>query len=378
MPSLYLNETATPMHGPGVVTLGWALGALNAGWDVATRGAMPDVWCPSHRLLWDRLGGRVTSSGAFDWSLQLISNGGQCFPLPDGVTADRRAAVVVTEDTFWSPAALAALSDFDQVFTLSRWNQKILADWGVVSVLVRQGIFAEHWHPAPVDPARDRFIVYAPGKLEYRKGQDLIVAALRAFQQRYPKTFLLTNWQNAFPKSLAGLDMSAHLTGMPAVRKDGLLDLTGWMRRQGFKASDTMDLGLLPNHLLPPIVRQAALALFCSRCEAATSLPLAECLASSSVRTAAVVGTGAADLAGLSTYPIEAAPRAPYPPVPGFEQTTGWVEPDVPSILLVLEQAYAEWQARRPVHPRMSPALFLDRWSWNAVTVSLLEELTHG
>ncbi len=39
-----------------------------------------------------------------------------------------------------------------------------------------------------------KFVVFSGGKLEFRKGQDLAVAAMRIFMQRHSDVVFITAW----------------------------------------------------------------------------------------------------------------------------------------------------------------------------------------
>ena len=51
----------------------------------------------------------------------------------------------------------------------------------------------------------ERFIVYSGGKLEHRKGQDIVVAAFREFVKTHPDAVLATTWHNQWPMTMAGM-----------------------------------------------------------------------------------------------------------------------------------------------------------------------------
>lgn len=53
-------------------------------------------------------------------------------------------------------------------------------------------------NPVPV-------VLHAGGKLEFRKGQDLVVAAMRRFLPHHPDARLLFAWHNPWPDYLRTL-----------------------------------------------------------------------------------------------------------------------------------------------------------------------------
>ena len=44
-------------------------------------------------------------------------------------------------------------------------------------------------------------VIFSGGKLELRKGQDLVVAAFKIFHARHPDALLISSWQNGWPES---------------------------------------------------------------------------------------------------------------------------------------------------------------------------------
>jgi hypothetical protein len=45
----------------------------------------------------------------------------------------------------------------------------------------------------------DRFKIFSGGKLEFRKGQDLVLLAFRAFAHRHSDVLLGTAWSQPWP-----------------------------------------------------------------------------------------------------------------------------------------------------------------------------------
>src|SRR5262249_47448295 len=84
----------------------------------------------------------------------------------------------------------------------STWNKQVLVGHGISQVeVVLQGVDTTHFHPAPkADWLRDRFAVFSGGKLERRKGQDIVVQAFRVFAQRHREALLVTAWSSPWPQ----------------------------------------------------------------------------------------------------------------------------------------------------------------------------------
>src|ERR1044072_1483382 len=102
--------------------------------------------------------------------------------------------VMVFENTAFSPAWVETLRQYPLIVTLSSWNAELLRAAGVERVqVVFQGADASLFHPAPrVGLCRDPFVILSAGKIELRKGQDIVLRAFRAFAQRDPESLPVT------------------------------------------------------------------------------------------------------------------------------------------------------------------------------------------
>uniref|UniRef100_A0ACD5GTC9 Uncharacterized protein n=1 Tax=Desertifilum tharense IPPAS B-1220 TaxID=1781255 RepID=A0ACD5GTC9_9CYAN len=102
------------------------------------------------------------------------------------------------EDTCWSAEAIAKAKAYDRIIAGSTWNAQVLRGYGLTNVCTAlQGIDPTIFHPAPkANWFKDRFVIFSGGKLEYRKGQDIVIAAFKRFQQRHPEALLMTAWHN--------------------------------------------------------------------------------------------------------------------------------------------------------------------------------------
>ncbi len=249
-------------------------------------------------------------------------------------------ALAVFEDTHFPADAVARAADYDLVVAGSTWNADVLRRNGVGNVTtVFQGIDTTLYHPAPRGPfLRDRFVVFSGGKLEYRKGQDVVVAAFRAFKARHPEAFLLTLWQNRWAGTLPDLDRAGHVRGRPQVDAAGQMILGPWLAANGIAAEDTWDVGLVVNHQLPLFLRHADVAVFASRAEGATNLVAMECLASG-LPAILSANTGHLDLIDDSRC-VPLRRQQPARPAAGYAGVDGWGESSVDELVEALEGVY--------------------------------------
>jgi len=113
----------------------------------------------------------------------------------------------------------------------------------------------------------DKFVVFAAGKLEFRKAQDLVVAAFKQFVARRPDALLVTVWQNPWPESIKTLSESTHISSLPDLTKnpaDAIMTGTG---HEGLPEDTHIDLGVAGHGDLQHILFDVEVSVFPNRCE---------------------------------------------------------------------------------------------------------------
>jgi glycosyltransferase involved in cell wall biosynthesis len=273
----------------------------------------------------------VATRAAHDVALTGKPNVGVCF----FVTAEFSAAV------------RARLQALDLVVSGCRWNAELLRANGVERVVnILQGIDPTLFHPAPRHGLLgDRFLVFSGGKLERRKGQDIVVAAFKLFAERHPDALLVTAWHSPWPEVARSLDRSG-LAAPVRFQANGAVDAAGWAVASGIAEHQVLDLGLVPNRSMPPLLREMDVALFPNRSEPGTNLVAMEAMACG-VPTILSANTGHLDL----IEPDNSFPLTRQTPLTGdeagFGGVPGWGESDVDEIVATLEAAYADREAAR-------------------------------
>lgn len=256
------------------------------------------------------------------------------------------AGFVFLESTDINPANLDKVAKLDRVLAGSSWNGEVLRSLGLENVeVLLQGIDPSLFHlpDEGADNASERFTIFSGGKLEYRKGQDIVLAAFRAFRERHADARLMTLWQNPWPQTSETLALSPHISSLPGTGPTGQLDLAAWAASQGLPEGSFDDLGFVPNARLPDVLHQADVAVFPNRCEGGTNLVAMECLACG-IPTVLSANTGHLDLITDDTcYPLR-----DQTPVASDGGTDGWGESSVDELVEVLEDMYQNReQARR-------------------------------
>lgn len=267
---------------------------------------------------------------------------------------------------------IAAASRFAQIVTGSTWNADVLKRHGFSNVRnCFQGVDLDLFAAGPrTGRFAGRFAVFSGGKLEYRKGQDLVVAAFKRFHARHPDALLVTAWHNPWPQAAQSLGRSAHVTGAPPV-KDGRLDVTGWLTMNGLPSQAFVDLGPLANTATAPLLREVDVALLPSRCEGGTNLVAMECMATG-VPVILSRNTGHLDLIrDDNCYALDF--QIPMGEVMRRPDLEGWGESSIDEMVNRLEDAYTDRAGARDRATR--GAAFMQDWSWPAMIGKLLDAL---
>jgi glycosyltransferase involved in cell wall biosynthesis len=250
-------------------------------------------------------------------------------------------AAVFFDDTEFDTEARARASKFELIITGSAWNTEVLQGNGIGPVAcVLQGVDPTLFHPAPASGIfSDRFLVFSGGKLEPRKGQDLVLRAFKIFAARHPEALLVAAWHSPWPQLAATVGSEDGLAPVP-FNQSGYLDVVRWAVNNGLKESQVLDVGLVPNWLMPTILREIQVALFMNRCEGGTNLVAMECMACG-VPTILSANTGHLDLlqnGAARALRHQVKPRAPV----GFRGIEGWGESNVEEAVDALEAIYVD------------------------------------
>ncbi len=254
----------------------------------------------------------------------------------------------------------------------SSWAADVLRGHGLDRVsTVLQGIDPRLYRPAPrLGLLPGRFVVFSGGKLEYRKGQDIVLAAFRRFHQRHPDALLVASWQNLWPQSAAGIVAGGHVAAPPGLDAHGQLDIGGWLSANGLPAGSFLDIGLVPNMMMASALDEVDVAVFANRCEGGTNLVAMEAMAKG-VPTVLSANTGHLDLIGNDTC-FALTHQRPVAGLPGIA-TDGWGESDVDEMVEALERVYTDRaEARRRGE---AGAALLAALSWPTQIDRLLAEV---
>ena len=200
--------------------------------------------------------------------------------------------------------------------------------------------------------------IFSGGKFEYRKGQDLVIAAFREFVKSHPEAHLVCAWHNPWPQLI-----------FDALQRSTLLiqSITGAATQQNLFARVLIENGIPPeNFTILPQLSHTALAremantdfgLFPNRCEGGNNLMLQE-YASCGRRVVANAMTGHADVSVAITQRIHAT-----------EDENRWAVQTTEEIAYSLKGA----MMHAMLYPDMNP---VPVWTWEAAARTVLAALS--
>ncbi|TAG92647.1 MAG: tetratricopeptide repeat protein [Oscillatoriales cyanobacterium] len=278
------------------------------------------------------------------------------------ITSDCQVGLIFFEDTRITAEALEKAKKYSVIVAGSNWNADVLRSYGLTNVaMVNQGIDPAIFHPASKSNLfGDRFVIFSGGKLEYRKGQDIVVAAFKQFHKKHPEALLLTTWHNFWPQYMLGIEQVGNVVGLPNVNRDGSLGISQWLVANDLPIDSFIDIGLIPNHLAGQILREADAAVFTNRCEGGTNLVAMESMACG-IPTILSANTGHLDLIHSNNcYPLSSQRRVK--PTAHFPGIQGWGESDVNEVVEALEQIYTNREESK--RRGLAAANFMLDWTW--------------
>ena len=155
-----------------------------------------------------------------------------------------------------------------------RMLEKGITNWGVLL----QGIDPEYFYPILEEKKQDYFVIFSGGKFELRKGQDLVLKAVKILQDKYSDIILVNCWRNIWPETMHLMSSSPHI-------KYEYMENTwrGFMNHiyeiNGLDSSRIYTVDLVPNETQRELYKNTDIGVFPNRCEGGTNLVLMEYMA---------------------------------------------------------------------------------------------------
>lgn len=260
------------------------------------------------------------------------------------LTGSRNIALVAVEETTVPEERLSRLAEMDAVVVHSQFSLELFRGWGLRNlVLVHQGVDPALFAPRPhVERFGHRFVVFSGGKLEFRKGQDIVLAAFARFHARHPDSILVGAWSTFWPKLAFTMDESRLAGPLPRLAS-GHPDIPGWVAASRIPPDAFHHFGYYDRPALAEMFAACDLAVFPNRCESCTNLVAMEAMAAG-LPCIVSANTGHRDLVD-SGHVVALAEQTPVADPQG--NRAGWGESSVEELAAAMERAYADRAAMR-------------------------------
>jgi glycosyltransferase involved in cell wall biosynthesis len=225
---------------------------------------------------------------------------------------------------------------WDMIIAGSRWCEYQLRIGGVRNcTTILQGVDRDVFYPGVKNSNQDAFVVFSGGKFEIRKGQDLVIAAMRIFMERHKDVMLSCSWHNQWPFSMATMGMSSHISYRQHEGESQQL-LAETLAANGIPLDRVLLYPPMDNALMRQIYLNSDIGLFPNRCEGGNNMVMCEYMACGRTVIASAM-TGHADVITESN----ALPLTRCMPRHYKHYAEGvWFEADVEEIVASLEYAY--------------------------------------
>lgn len=243
---------------------------------------------------------------------------------------------------------------WDGIISGSTWMDEWVREYRngqLSSGVVIQGIDTDIFHYREPKSLDAPFTIGSFGKLEFRKGQDIVIKAFGLFQEKHPEVRLLYAWDNQWPHLISQMAAEPELKCRMSVGPD-----SNWNRAYAASsalsrvAKDGSFHGVSGNgFIMRDMMETCDVALFPNRAEGGSNLFLHENLA---VGTPCIAtnATGHKDLTGRIDYPckdlnLNCGKTFVYKQ--GDLEVGNWHEACLDEILSNLELAYQQREALR-------------------------------
>jgi glycosyltransferase involved in cell wall biosynthesis len=258
---------------------------------------------------------------------------------PGGVIGTPNIGRCIFEDTNLEGLD-GKLANCDVVLCASRFNADLLKSKSKKRVeIIHEGVDSSLFRPGPRTGLLDqsKFYIFSGGKVEYRKGHDLVLLAFKEFSRRHDDAVLVTAWHSPWPQLSVGFKGKA--SAPLELAADGTIHVKKWVAMNGINPDKVIEIKQIANQNMPGVLCDMDCALFVSRAEACTNLPAKEAMACG-IPVIVAANTGVKDI--IDGGNCLALTR--QKPIHDFTEcgTEQWGESDVEEILQALERLYAD------------------------------------
>ncbi len=345
--------------------------------DIGDAGHFRDLsalWLPK-----DRAGSRQDGGQILDYPLLQAIESKNLHPFYLEAKAPKIVGYTFFESRFLDPGDVSRANDyFDLVAAGSTWCEQILKDNGVNrTATVIQGIDRSLFqaHADRKDEAfKDKFVVFSGGKLELRKGQDLVIRAFKVLQDRHDDVILLNSWYNLWDESLRTMQLSPYIR-FDIPNGDYLRAVNHFLQANGINPERAVTVPPVPHSQMIDLYRNSDCGLFPNRCEGGTNLVLMEYMASGKPAIASFTSGHRDVLKADNSIPIMSMKKFTMAN-PDGKIVEEWDDPDLEETIEKLEWAYQNRDALRTIGKRAADSM--KEQTWHRAAKNFLDLIMNG
>ena len=230
---------------------------------------------------------------------------------------------------------------YDTVVAGSSWCEDILKKSNCHNTkTIIQGIDEELFNPGVNRKIKykDQFVIFSGGKMELRKGQDLVISAIKIMQEKYSDILLVNLWFNLWTPSMDTMNISPYIHfEMPGT--DYFAAINHLLQINGIDHDRVITLPPLPNTQMSEIYKNTDIGLFPNRCEGGTNLVLMEYMACGKPVIASYSSGHKDVLNDSNSLPIKTLQPFTVNDQDG-NKLYQWEDPNLDEIISKLEYAY--------------------------------------
>ena len=263
---------------------------------------------------------------------------------------------------------------YDLILGGSSWCRDRMVEKGISNcdVLI-QGIDPAIFHPLEDRKEDGRFVIFSGGKFELRKGQDLVLRAVKIMQDKYPDVWLINCWFNLWPASTRLMCYSRHILFEPHDNESWSHTMMRTCHLNGLDTRRIQTFELVPQDRQRELFRQSDIGVFPNRCEGGTNLVLMEYMACAKPAIVSMT-SGHKDIVSQDNA-LLLRQLAPYQVKDAHGNLIArWEEPSLDELVAQLEYAYHHKAALRSVGRRAGEDLKSFTWAHSAAALNRIIE----
>lgn len=271
------------------------------------------------------------------------------------------------EETLLTPAAIEnGKRHYDVLVAGSTWCEQVLKNHGLNDTrTIIQGVDPQVFNPGYAQKRllRDHFVIFSGGKFEFRKGQDLVIRAVKVLQERYPDVLLVHSWFNRWVESMKTMAASAYINfELPSLNYTAAINHI--LHRNGLDLDRVIGLLPRPNASMPALFRNTDVGLFPNRCEGGTNLVLMEYMACGKPAIASYSSGHRDILTPQNALMIQT--MKPLTVSRSGDPVALWDDPDLEEIVSHLDWSYHHREELRAIGSRAGDDLGEKTWQRSA------------